>query len=92
MAPIQFGILMIEYQTLDVAGPLDILSSASKALISGYEALGLPEFAGLTEKAIDIEFHHINETMGASSFILLLIEPQYPFLSNVLTSTQTRFN
>lgn len=64
MAPIQFGILMIPYQTLDVAGPLDILSSNSKALISPYEASGFPGTAGLTEKAIDIVFHHINTTLS----------------------------
>ncbi|KAH6715717.1 DJ-1/PfpI family protein-like protein [Leptodontidium sp. 2 PMI_412] len=63
MAPIQFGILMIPYQMLDVAGPLDILSSSSKALISSYETAGFPRMEGLTEKAIDIVFHHINTTM-----------------------------
>ena len=63
MAPIQFGVLMIPYQTLDVAGPLDILSSCSKAYTAPLEATGFPGTAGMTEKAIDIEFHHINETM-----------------------------
>jgi len=63
MAPIHFGVLMIPYQTLDVAGPLDILSSCSKALLAPVEAAGFPGFEGITEKAIDIEFHHINETM-----------------------------
>jgi len=63
MAPIQFGVLMIPYQTLDVAGPLDILSSCSKTLTAPLEATGAPGTAGMTKKAIDIEFHHINETM-----------------------------
>lgn len=63
MAPIQFGVLMVPYQTIDVAGPLDILSSCSKRLIGPLEAAGFPGTAGMTEKAIDIEFHHINETM-----------------------------
>jgi len=64
MAPINFGVLMIEYQMIDAAGPLDILSSCSKLLISSYEKLGLPEFIGLADKAIDITFHHIGETLG----------------------------
>jgi transcriptional regulator GlxA family with amidase domain len=58
---------MIPYQTIDAAGPLDILSSCSKALIAGYEAAGFPGTTGLTAKAIDIEFHHINETMDPVS-------------------------
>ncbi|KAG4422776.1 hypothetical protein IFR04_004124 [Cadophora malorum] len=62
MAPIQFGILMIPYQMLDVAGPVDILSTSSKSLIAQCEAAGLLA-PGLSEKAIDIEFHHINTTM-----------------------------
>lgn len=63
MAPIQFGVLMIPYQTLDVAGPLDILSANSKAMIRSMETAGIPGATGMAEKAIDIEFHHINETM-----------------------------
>lgn len=63
MAPIQFGVLMIEYQALDAVGPLDILSSISKTLISPYEAIGLPGTADLSEEALDITFHHINTTL-----------------------------
>ncbi|KAK0111721.1 hypothetical protein ONS95_002062 [Cadophora gregata] len=63
MAPIQFGILMIPYQMLDVAGPIDLLSTSSKTLIEHYAAAGFPGMAGLPEKAIDIQFHHINTTM-----------------------------
>ncbi|KAL2065235.1 hypothetical protein VTL71DRAFT_2904, partial [Oculimacula yallundae] len=63
MAPIQFGILMIPYQVLDVAGPLDIISSSSKALVDPYEAAGFPGFEGMGAKAIDVVFHHINTTM-----------------------------
>jgi len=63
MAPLQFGILMVPYQTIDAAGPLDVLSCCSKALVSSFEAAGIPGTAGMTDKAIDIEFHHINETM-----------------------------
>jgi transcriptional regulator GlxA family with amidase domain len=63
MAPLQFGILMIPYQMIDVAGTLDVLSSSSKALISGFAQAGFPGYAELLDKAVDIEFHHINETM-----------------------------
>ncbi len=63
MAPLQFGILMVPYQIIDVAGPIDILSSSSKAIIGPLEAAGLPGLAGMAEKAIDIEFHHISETL-----------------------------
>ncbi|KAH8587558.1 DJ-1/PfpI family protein-like protein [Bisporella sp. PMI_857] len=62
MAPIKFGVLMIEYQMLDAVGPLDILSSCSKKLIEGYEATVAPGL-GLSDKSIDIEFYHINETL-----------------------------
>jgi transcriptional regulator GlxA family with amidase domain len=63
MAPLQLGVLMVPYQTLDAIGPLDILSSCSKALLSPYEAAKFPGMEGMTAKAIDIEFHHINETL-----------------------------
>jgi len=63
MAPIQFGILMVPYQTLDVAAPLDVLTSCSKDGLKEMEAFGWPGTAGITEKAIDIKFHHINDTM-----------------------------
>ncbi|TAQ84433.1 hypothetical protein B7494_g7241 [Chlorociboria aeruginascens] len=57
------GVLMTPYQTIDVAGPLDILSTCSKALQGPMEAGSIPGSAGLTEKAIDIIFHHVNETL-----------------------------
>jgi transcriptional regulator GlxA family with amidase domain len=63
MAPLQFGILMIPYQMIDVVGPLDILSSSSKALFSSFAEAGFTVYAEMLDKAVDIEFHHINETM-----------------------------
>jgi transcriptional regulator GlxA family with amidase domain len=48
---------------LDVAGPLDVLSCGSKNLVSSLAKAGFPGYAEVVEKAIDIEFHHINETM-----------------------------
>ena len=61
MAPIHFGFLMIPYQTLDVVGPLEVLSSSSAEYIKDMEAFGVPK--GLSEKAPDIVFHHIGLTM-----------------------------
>jgi transcriptional regulator GlxA family with amidase domain len=48
---------------LDVAGPLDVLSSSSKGLLSHLAKAGFPGVAEVLEQAIDIEFHHINESM-----------------------------
>jgi transcriptional regulator GlxA family with amidase domain len=61
MAPIQFGVLLIPFQLMDVAGPLDVLSSSSIPYLKRAESLGVP--ASLAAKGIDIEFHHIGETM-----------------------------
>ncbi|KAJ5941694.1 hypothetical protein N7516_001862 [Penicillium verrucosum] len=55
MAPIQFGIIMIPFQMLDVAGPLDILSSSSAPYLRGFNN---PDIA---DRGIDIEFHHIGD-------------------------------
>ena len=63
MAPIQFGILMVEYQMMDVAGPLDVLSSSSKGYISGIEQASGQTSSSIAEKGIEIEFHHIGETL-----------------------------
>jgi len=61
MAPIQFGVLLIPFQLMDVAGPLDVLSSCSKPYLQSIESFGL--LPNLWEKGIDIEFHHIGQTM-----------------------------
>ena len=48
---------------LDCAGPLDILSSTSKEYIRNMEeALG-KNSPSISEKGIDIEFHHISKTL-----------------------------
>lgn len=54
---------MVPYQTVDVAAPLDVLSSCSKEYVKELEAFGLPVAASMAETAIDIQFYHINETM-----------------------------
>ncbi len=61
MAPIQFGVLLIPFQLMDVAGPLDVLSSSSIPYLKLGESFGFP--ASLAERGIDIEFHHIGESM-----------------------------
>ncbi|KAI9645214.1 hypothetical protein NHQ30_005948 [Ciborinia camelliae] len=63
MTQINFGILMIPYQTIDVAMPLDILGSCSKAFMEACQSPDMPEIDRLLEHAIDIHFFHINETM-----------------------------
>ena len=61
MAPIQFGVLQIPYQVLDVVGPLDVLSSSSKPYLKALEPLGVP--AEVADRGIDIEFHYVGLTM-----------------------------
>ena len=62
MAPLQFGVLLIPFQLMDVAGPLDVLSSCSKPYLKAMESIGVPQ--GLSEKGIDMQFHHIGESMA----------------------------
>ncbi|KAJ8058726.1 hypothetical protein OCU04_012897 [Sclerotinia nivalis] len=63
MAPINFGVLMIPYQTVDVAMPLDVLGSCSKAMMEACQSFNTPGIDRLIKHAIDISFFHINETM-----------------------------
>ena len=53
---------MVEYQMMDVAGPLDVLSSSSKQYISAIEQAS-GQTSSISEKGIEIEFHHIGETL-----------------------------
>ncbi|KAJ5602356.1 hypothetical protein N7537_005312 [Penicillium hordei] len=55
MAPIQFGIIMIPFQLLDVAGPVDVLSSSSAPYLRGFNN------ADIADRGIDIEFHYIGD-------------------------------
>ncbi|KAJ5463450.1 DJ-1 domainInhA-type [Penicillium sp. IBT 31633x] len=57
MAPIQFGVILIPFQLMDVAGPVDILSSCSDAYRRSSSN------SDLAERGTDIEFHYIGETM-----------------------------
>ncbi|KAF5878994.1 putative dj-1 family protein [Botrytis fragariae] len=63
MAPINFGVLMIPYQTIDAAMPLDVLSSCSKSMMEACQSPEAPEIDRLLPHAIDINFFHINETL-----------------------------
>ncbi|KAA8575889.1 hypothetical protein MFRU_050g00060 [Monilinia fructicola] len=63
MSPINFGVLMIPYQTIDVAMPFDVLASCSKAMIEACQSPDSPELDRFLKHAIDINFFHINETM-----------------------------
>lgn len=60
MAPIQFGVLMIPFQLVDCAMPLDVLSSSSKPYLVGMEVAGVPSH--VAQKGIEIEFHYIGAT------------------------------
>lgn len=62
MAPIQFGVLCIPFQTLDVIGPLDILSSSSIPYLNAMQELGGYPL-DLAGHGIDIQFHYIGESM-----------------------------
>lgn len=59
MGPIQFGILAIPYQLIDVAGPIDVLSSSSKPYLQGHSGLS----AEAAASGLDIEFHHIGDDL-----------------------------
>ncbi|KAK6614737.1 DJ-1/PfpI family protein [Botrytis cinerea] len=62
MAPINFGVLMIPYQTVDAAMPLDVLAH-SKSMMEACQSPEAPEIDRLLPHAIDINFFHINETL-----------------------------
>jgi transcriptional regulator GlxA family with amidase domain len=62
MSPIRFGILMVPYQTLDVAGPVDILSSCSRPYLEVMERDG--QVSKVTAAAgLDIEFYYVGSEM-----------------------------
>lgn len=64
MAPISFGILMVPYQIIDVAGPIDILTIIEPSTIKTLQTANLPEALAISpQDGVDIVFHHINETM-----------------------------
>ncbi|KAH8691451.1 putative ThiJ/PfpI family transcriptional regulator [Talaromyces proteolyticus] len=64
MAPIQFGIVLYDFQALDVVGPIDILYAGSKDLLDPMAAAGWVT-NDVASAAIDIKFHYIAPTMDA---------------------------
>jgi transcriptional regulator GlxA family with amidase domain len=75
MAPLQFGVLVYDFQAIDVIGPTDLVNSSSKAYLqalSGFMKID-PEVLSRTR---DITFHHIGITRDpviiASSSITLV--------------------
>jgi transcriptional regulator GlxA family with amidase domain len=75
MAPLQFGVLVYDFQAIDVIGPTDLVNSSSKAYlqaISGFMKIE-PE---VLSRASDFIFHHIGITRDpvsiASSSITLV--------------------
>lgn len=63
MSSIQFGILTLPYQALDIVGPLDILSTCSKRELRSVAQKVDRIQPSIIDCAIDIEFHHIGNTM-----------------------------
>ncbi|KAJ6113862.1 class I glutamine amidotransferase-like protein [Penicillium sp. IBT 18751x] len=63
MAPIHVGALLFDYQVIDVIGPFDLLNSASKTLMEGINTYA-PVDPKILEKAPELVFHHIGETMA----------------------------
>lgn len=61
MARIQFGALVFDYQVIDVIGPTDLLSSASKELIEGLQYFG-PINKATIDRAPQFDFHHVGIT------------------------------
>ncbi|KAE8357880.1 class I glutamine amidotransferase-like protein [Aspergillus caelatus] len=62
MAPLQIGIVLYDFQLLDVAGPVDLLISGSKAMLSTINRDGfVPD--DMVDQGIDINFHYIAPTM-----------------------------
>jgi transcriptional regulator GlxA family with amidase domain len=58
---IHVGALLFDYQAIDVVGPLDVLNSASKALMEGINEY-TPVDPAIIAKAPEFVFHHIGET------------------------------
>ncbi|KAB8076572.1 class I glutamine amidotransferase-like protein [Aspergillus leporis] len=58
MSPIRFGILMVPYQTLDVAGPVDLLSSCSRPYLEVMERESQVS-KDTAAAGLDIEFYYV---------------------------------
>lgn len=66
MAALSIGALAYEYQSIDVIGLLDVLSSGSK-MVSNVLKTYCPISDTLTEQAPEVSFHHIGLTLDPVS-------------------------
>jgi transcriptional regulator GlxA family with amidase domain len=79
MTPIQVGILVYDYQAIDVVGPIDLLHSAGSVFLEMSSAFG-PVNDDAIDRAPDFVFHHVGITK----------EPSHLFTSAItLTPTTT---
>ncbi|KAJ9611804.1 hypothetical protein, variant [Exophiala oligosperma] len=61
MAPLNIGILVYDYQAIDIIGPTDLLNSSSKVLAERLRTF-IPVDDEVIEQAPDFIFHHIGLT------------------------------
>lgn len=61
-APLQFGILMHPFQTIDCIGPLDVLSSASEMYLKELVPFKLFD-PSILDTALHCKYHFISDTM-----------------------------
>ncbi|OGM49482.1 putative ThiJ/PfpI family transcriptional regulator [Aspergillus bombycis] len=68
MAPLQLGVVLYDFQLVDVAGPVDILLAGSKTMLSH---LNRDKFVPdeMVDQGIDINFHYIAPTMDTISLM-----------------------
>ncbi|KAM0186955.1 hypothetical protein ACHAPA_008051 [Fusarium lateritium] len=75
MAPLQFGVLIYDFQAIDVIGPTDLVNSCSKAYLQACSGFMKIDEEALS-RASDFAFHHIGVTRDpvviASSSITLV--------------------
>ena len=63
MVALNIGVLLLAEQPLDVIGPQDVVISASRPYINGFESFGAAP-SGLSKKGIDIVWHQIGESLS----------------------------
>ncbi|KAM0235126.1 hypothetical protein ACHAPO_005921 [Fusarium lateritium] len=61
MAPLQFGILIYDFQAVDVVGPMDVINSCSKSAMQLCSSFMKVE-EEVISRAQDFVFHHIGVT------------------------------
>ncbi|KAL6245753.1 hypothetical protein RBB50_006906 [Rhinocladiella similis] len=61
MAPFNVGVLVYDYQAIDVVGPTDLLNSSSKAIVNEIRSF-IPIEDEVIQRAPEFIFHHIGLT------------------------------